>query len=69
MWAKGLKIEVANGLIVSWSQTKLSFNSLKNGELIYSFKDITPIENHITDVLVVIQPFKYFITGTLQGQV
>jgi len=67
-WAKGMKIDSKNDLIISWSQTRLAFNSLKTGQLIYQFKDITSMENHLTDVHVVMMPFKYFITGSFQGQ-
>ena len=69
MWAKGLKVDLKHELIISWSQTRLSFNHLKNGSLQYSFKDITASENHISAVMVVLSPYKYFITGTVQGQV
>lgn len=68
MWAKGLKVDLKHNIIISWSQTRLSFNNIKTGMLEYSFKDITAQENHITAVMVVINPFKYFITGTIQGQ-
>ena len=56
-------------MIISWDQTRLSFNKLKGGEIIYSYKDMTTVENYITDVLVVKKPFKYFVTGTYSGQV
>jgi hypothetical protein len=54
MWAKGLKVDERNNLIISWSQTRLSFNDLTTGALIYNYKDITSMENHITDALVVL---------------
>ena len=28
---------------------------------------MTPVENHITCLMAVLNPYKYFITGTLQG--
>ena len=67
MWAKGLKLDVRHDLIVSWSQTRLTFNSLKTGALLLNYKDITTTENHISAVMVVVAPYKYFITGTVQG--
>jgi hypothetical protein len=67
LWAKGLKIDLVNQMIISWDQTRLSFNKLKGGEIIYSYKDMTTVENYITDVLVVKKPFKYFVTGTYSG--
>ena len=67
-WAKGLKVDATNGLIVSWSQTRLSFNCLRTGALVHTYKDMTPVENHVTCVLCVLQPYKYFVAGTLQGQ-
>lgn len=69
LWAKGLKLDLANQMIISWDQTRLAFNKLKGGEIIYSYKDMTTVENYITDVLVVKKPFKYFVTGTYSGQV
>lgn len=27
------------------------------------------MENHVTAVMVIVTPYKYFITGTIQGQV
>ena len=30
-WAKGMKIDSENDLIISWSQTRLALNSLKTG--------------------------------------
>lgn len=69
LWAKGLKIDLTNEMIISWDQTRLSFNNLKGGGIIYSYKDMTTAENYITDVLVIKKPFKYFVTGTYSGQV
>ncbi len=69
LWAKGLKIDLTNDMIISWDQTRLSFNHLKGGGIIFSYKDMTTAENYITDVLVIKKPFKYFVTGTYSGQV
>ncbi len=64
LWVKGLKVDAKNDLIIAWNQTRLMFSRLTTGEQVYSVKDITSMENHLTDVLVVMMPFKYFITGT-----
>jgi WD40 repeat protein len=67
VWAKGLRVELPENLVVTWSQTRLAFNDLRTGQLIHAYKDITAPENHITAVRVVLNPYKYFITGTVQG--
>jgi len=65
LWAKGLKVDARNGVVVSWSQTRLAFNCLRTGALVHTYKDMTPVENHITCVLCVLNPYKYFVAGTL----
>ncbi len=56
-------------MIISWDQTRLAFNKLKGGDIVFSYKDMTTADNYITDVLVIKKPFKYFVTGTYTGQV
>lgn len=65
LWAKGLKVDARNGVVASWSQTRLAFNCLRTGALVHTYKDMTPVENHITCVLCVLNPYKYFVAGTL----
>jgi WD40 repeat protein len=65
LWAKGLRVDAKNGVVASWGQTRLAFNCLRTGAVIHSYKDMTPVENHITSVYCVLNPYKYFVAGTL----
>lgn len=66
LWIKGLKVDEKNNVIITWNSNTLSFNNLSGtnqGKCLYQFKDLTVIENHLTDVLI-LHHFNYFLTGS-----
>lgn len=71
-WVKGLKIDVANNLIVAWDQESVCFYQLtdfletKQGTLLRRYTELNIKENFVTDLLV-FNDYKVFITGTQYG--
>jgi len=71
LWVKGLRIDVKNDVIASWNKKTLCFHHLrgqKAGKLIFSLKDIIPIEYDITD-LVINMDYRYFYNSTSSGEI
>lgn len=64
-WIKGLKIFNKYNLIANWSPLKITFHNFDR-ELKYSYKNLTEMENVITDVLYNNQ-LKCFVTSTEKG--
>ncbi|CDW84829.1 UNKNOWN [Stylonychia lemnae] len=78
IWAKGMKIDEENNMIVTWDHLNLTFHDLRGPEhkLLNSYKNLLQINSadhmsdtnqNITDVLVS-KEYKYFVTATSLGQ-
>lgn len=62
-WAKGLKIDEENGIIISWTSDKTCFNDIDTSKSIYRFTNLTAPEDFITDIIIS-ELFRYFIVAT-----
>ena len=67
LWLKGLKVNVKQNIIFSWSQLKVCLNDL-NGKIIFRYKKLTSYEDWVTDIFVNWK-YKYFVTSTNKGNI
>jgi len=67
LWIKGLKVDVKQDIVFSWSQLKACFNDL-NGKILNRYKKLTNYEDYITDILIS-DMYRYFVTSTFTGNI
>ena len=65
-WVKGMRVDTANDVIMSWSVKRLTFSHLsasRAGKLVFEVAGLLPSENSITDVILSSE-YRYYLTGT-----
>ena len=65
-WVKGMRVDTANDVIMSWSVKRLTFSHLSGsraGKLVFEVAGLLPSENSITDVILSSE-YRYYLTGT-----
>eukprot|EP00347_Sterkiella_histriomuscorum_P004241 403361206 len=77
IWAKGMKVDEQNDMIICWDHLNLTFHELSSGQhkLLNSYKSllidqtqqkISDANQNITDILIC-KEYRYFITSTTLG--
>ena len=69
-WSKGLNVDEANKLIITWNKSRVNFCELsrKSGTLVSEMTNLTTSDEIIMDVKLFID-FRYFLTSTNFGNI